>query len=142
MYVGIIGNRKLQCLPIVEMTFDKIPDSDKRIATYSAKWDLEYRERWGIKNRFARRIGKSALEEIQRAATEAYRALELRDYARIDIRLTRKQQPYVIEVNPNPYIAFGEDMANAAERAGMDYYQFIARIVREANSRYEREAES
>jgi D-alanine-D-alanine ligase len=137
LYVGVIGNRRLQVLPIVEMTFDKIPAPEKRIATHSAKWDLEYRNRWGIKNIFARRIGKKALEEINRAAEIAYRELELRDYARVDVRLTKDQKVYVLEVNPNPYISFGEDMANAAERVGMDYYEFIERIVDEAVARYE-----
>lgn len=137
LYVGVIGNRRPQLLPIIEITFDKVPAADRKIATYSAKWDLDYRRRWGIKNIFARRIGKRALEEIHSAAKQAYKALELRDYARLDFRLTRKQEVYLIEVNPNPYIAFGEDMANAAERAGLDYYQFIERIVREALARYE-----
>ncbi len=136
LYVGMIGNRELLTLPIIEMTFDRVDESERKIATYSAKWDLEYRERWGIKNIFARRIGKKALEEIRRAAKEAYTALELRDYGRIDLRLTKDQRVYVIEVNPNPYISFGEDMAKAAERAGMNYYDFIERIVREAMGRY------
>jgi D-alanine-D-alanine ligase len=136
LYVGVIGNHNPQVLPIVEMTFDKIPDPERRIATHSAKWDLEYRNRWGIKNIFARRIGKAALAEIHRATKTAYTALGLRDYGRIDIRLTRDQKVYVLEVNPNPYISFGEDMANAAERMGFDYYQFIEYIVREAVARY------
>lgn len=137
LYVGMIGNRKPQLLPIVEMTFDKMDDRSMRIATYNAKWDLAYRERWGIKNVFARRIGDAAMEEIERACRIAFEAHELRDYARIDLRLTSDQDVYVLEVNPNPYIAFGEDMANAAERLGLDYYAFIERIVKEALARYE-----
>jgi D-alanine-D-alanine ligase len=138
LYVGILGNHRLQVLPIVELAFDKIQEEEKKIATYSAKWDLDYRERWGIKNIFARRIGDSTKAEIMRVSKLAYRALGLRDYGRIDLRLTRDQQVYILEANPNPYIAYGEDMANAAERDGLDYYQFIERIVREALSRYER----
>lgn len=138
LYAGVIGNSRLEVLPIVEVVFGKIDDPSKRIATYSAKWDLEYRKRWGIKNMFARRIGKDALAEINRAAKLAYTALGLRDYGRVDFRLTKDQQVYVIEVNPNPYISFGEDMANSAERAGMDYHRFIERIVREAMRRYEK----
>lgn len=137
LYVGIIGNRRLQILPVIEITFEKMPNPEMKIATYSAKWDLEYRQRWGIRNIFARRIGERALEEIQHVAKLAYEALGIRDYGRIDIRLTRDQRVYVLEVNPNPYIAFGEDMANAAERAGLDYYAFIERIVDEAVARYE-----
>jgi D-alanine-D-alanine ligase len=76
------------------------------------------------------------MAEIHRAAEMSYRALGLRDYGRIDIRLTRDQTVHVIEVNPNPYISFGEDMANAAERMGLDYQEFIESIVREATARY------
>lgn len=137
LYVGMIGNRKPQMLPVVEMTFDKVEDRSMRIATYSAKWDLAYRERWGIKNVFARRIGDSAMKEIQRVCRIAFEAHGLCDYARIDLRLKSDQEIYVLEVNPNPYIAFGEDMANAAERLGLDYYAFIERIVKEAFARYE-----
>jgi D-alanine-D-alanine ligase-like ATP-grasp enzyme len=43
----------------------------------------------------------------------------------------------VVEVNANPFISFGHDTANAAEKAGMDYYAFIDRLVKEALSRYE-----
>ena len=67
----------------------------------------------------------------------AFRALKLRDYGRIDIRLTPDQEVYVLEVNPNPFISFGEDMANAAEKLGLDYYDFIERIAQEAVARYE-----
>ncbi len=137
LYVGLIGNRKLQQLPAVEMIFDKATDATMKIATHTAKWDLEYRERWGIKNVFARRISKEAQEEIDRICPIAFHALRLHDYGRVDIRLTADQEIYVLEVNPNPYISFGEDMANAAERIGLDYYAFIERIAEEALARYE-----
>ena len=138
LYIGMLGNADLITLPIVEMTFDKVDDPHLRIATHTAKWDLEYRERWGIKNIFARRISNAATEEIQSICPIAFHALRLRDYGRVDVRLTPKQEVYLLEVNPNPYISFGEDMANAAERMGLDYYDFIERIVEEAMARYER----
>jgi D-alanine-D-alanine ligase len=138
LYVGLIGNRSPQVLPYVEMTFDKVDDPSMRIATYSAKWDLDYRGRWGIKNVFARRIGEKTRDEIDRACHVAFSALGLRDYARFDFRLTKDQEIYLLEVNPNPYIAFGEDMANSAERIGLEYYEFIEHIVQEAVSRYEK----
>jgi len=62
----------------------------------------------------------------------ATEALELRDYARIDVRLGPGGEVWVLEVNCNPYISFGHDMSNAAEKSGMDYYEFIDRIVHEA----------
>jgi D-alanine-D-alanine ligase len=139
IYAGLLGNGDPMILPLVEVAFDKVTDPCLRVATYSAKWDLDYRERWGIKNVFARRISERARAEIERVCRIAFDALELRDYGRVDMRLTSDQEVYVLEVNPNPYIAFGEDMANSAERAGLDYNRFIERIVEEAAARYERQ---
>lgn len=136
-YVGVLGNRELRILPTIELTFDNIPQPERKIATYSAKWDLDYRKRWGIKNIFARPIARRTREEMHRTAVTAYRALELRDYGRIDMRVTRDQRVYVLEVNANPYISFGEDMANAAEKVGLDYYSFIETIVQEAIARHD-----
>ncbi|UCF40897.1 MAG: ATP-grasp domain-containing protein [Gemmatimonadota bacterium] len=139
LYVSVLGNgEKLQILPIIEMVFDKEKTrAEERIATKAAKWDVPYRERKGIKNVFARPLSQTARERIDEACRTAFRALWLRDYARVDVRLTPDDEPYVIEVNANPFISFGHDTANAAEKAGMDYYAFIERIVQEALARYE-----
>lgn len=137
LYVGLLGNDRLEVLPIVEMTFGRMPRSERRIATYKAKWDEEYRERKGIKNVFARRISDAALAKIRDTCVTAFHALWLQDYGRLDLRLTHDQEVYVLEVNPNPFISFGHDLANAAEKAGMKYYDFIQRIVDEAMARYE-----
>ena len=101
---------------------------------------MPYRERKGIRNVFARPIARAARERIAAICTTAYRALWLRDYARLDVRLTPDGQVSVIEANANPFISYGHDMANAAEKAGMDYPAFIQRIVDEAVKRYERAA--
>ena len=68
----------------------------------------------------------------------AYRALWLRDYARLDVRLTVEGEVWVIEANANPFISEGHDMANMARKAGMKYPDFIRRIIGEASARYER----
>lgn len=138
LYVSVLGNGAiLQTLPIVEMVFDKDRTTPhERIATKSAKWDVPYRERKGIRNVFARPIAQSALEQIDMICGAAFRALWLRDYARLDVRLTSDNQVWLIEANANPFISFGHDMANAAEKAGMDYYAFIERLVSIAMVRY------
>ena len=138
LYVGVVGNRDdLEILPIVELVFDKAGSRpEDRIATKAAKWDVPYRERKGIRNVFARPIATGAKAEIDAVCAAAFRALWLRDYGRLDIRLTPDNQAWVIEVNANPFISFGHDMANAAEKAGMDYYAFIERLVATAVERY------
>jgi D-alanine-D-alanine ligase len=137
LYVGVIGNGEtLEVLPVVEMVFDKEKNPpEERIATKHAKWHDGYRERRGIRNQFARPIAQSAREEIERLCRTAAQALHLRDYARFDLRLTDDQEVWLIEANANPYISWGHDMANAAEKRGLDYAAFINRIAQEASNR-------
>lgn len=142
LYVSILGNDdELTVLPIVELTFDKEKTKpEERIATKHAKWNDQYRERKGIKNVFARPLSTLARDRIEQTCRQAFRALLLRDYARLDIRLTADDEVFVIEANANPFISFGHDMANSAEKAGLDYYAFVNRIVDEALHRYDHRA--
>ncbi len=140
LYVSLIGNGDdLQVLPITEMVFDKRKTrAEERIATRSAKWDEDYRARRGIRNVFARPLAASTRERIESICRTAFRALWLRDYARLDVRLAPDGEVWFLEANANPFISYGHDMANAAEKAGMDYYEFVQRLVEVAVARYER----
>lgn len=140
LYVSMIGNdERLELLPVTELVFDKEKNPpEERFATQSAKWDEVYRQRKGIKNVFARPLSATAREEIERTCRIAFHVLWLRDYARIDIRLTESDEVWVLEANANPFISHGHEIANAAEKAGMPYPQFIQRIVDESMARYER----
>ena len=142
LYVSVVGNGEdLEILPLVELVFDKnLSQPHERIATKSAKWDLSYRKRRGIQNVFARPVAASAAAQIAEICRVAFRTLWLRDYARIDVRLTPDNEVWVIEVNANPFISFGHDTANAAEKKGMDYYAFVQRLVTVALERYDTDA--
>jgi D-alanine-D-alanine ligase len=135
LYAGLLGNQKLQVLPIVEMTFGEAETAEQRIATYKAKWDEEYRKRRRIKNVFAKGLSDEVTAKIGDLCTTAFHALWLHDYGRVDLRLTHDDEVYVLEVNPNPFLAFEHEMANAAEKAGLPYEDFIQRIVDEAMKR-------
>jgi D-alanine-D-alanine ligase len=139
LYVSLIGNdATLELLPITELVFDKEKNPpEERFATQSAKWDEMYRQRKGIRNVFARPISAQAREEIEKICRTAFHVLWLRDYARIDLRLTEEDELWVLEANANPFISHGHEIANAAEKAGMPYPDFIQRIVDESLARYE-----
>lgn len=139
LYVSVIGNGDaIDVLPITEMVFDKRRTRpEERIATQFAKWDEEYRARKGIRNVLARPLGRAARERIESICRTAFRALWLRDYARLDVRLAPDGEVWFLEANANPFISYGHDMANAAQKAGMDYYEFIQRLVDEAMARHE-----
>ena len=139
LYVSLIGNdATLELLPITELVFDKEKNPpEERFATQSAKWDEMYRQRKGIRNVFARPISAQAREEIEKICRTAFHVLWLRDYARIDLRLTDEDEVWVLEANANPFISHGHEIANAAEKAGMPYPDFIQRIVDESLARHE-----
>jgi D-alanine-D-alanine ligase len=131
LYVGLVGNDKLEMLPVVELHFGKVPKAERRIVTYKAKWDDEYRERHAIRSGFAR-LSEAVRAKLREVCDTAFHALWLQDYGRLDLRLTHDHEVYVLEANPNPFIAAGHELANAAEKAGMNYRAFIQRIVDEA----------
>ncbi len=139
LYASVVGNDEgLEILPLTELVFDKEKtEPEERIATQSAKWDIPYRARKGIRNVFARPVSGAARERIDQICRTACRALWLRDYGRIDLRLTEEGEIWVLEINANPFISQGHEIANAADKAGMPYVKFIQRIVDEALRRYE-----
>lgn len=137
LYATMVGNGdRVQILPIVELIFDREASKpEERISTQRAKWDLAYRQRHGIKTVFARRMSKAATARLTEVCRTAFRALWMRDYARLDVRLTPDGEIWFIEANANPYLSFGHNSAEAAHKAGMHYEAFIQRIIDEAMAR-------
>ena len=100
-----------------------------RFASYKVKWDEEYCYRWDIRNRFLPPLGKSAQQRLEVTCKDIYRCLHLNGYARIDLRLTAKNEIVFIEANPNPMLARDEDFAMSAKKAGLEYPKLIDRII-------------
>ena len=130
LYVSIMGNQRLTVFPIREMIFGEVPPNEPKIATYRAKWDEEYRKRWGLKNQFADGLDAALVAHIEETCKRIYRLLAIDGYARIDLRLTDANEVYFIEANPNPILAEDEDFAVSADKAGLPYPQLIDRIIR------------
>jgi D-alanine-D-alanine ligase len=130
-YVSVMGNLKLTVFPIRELVFGEVPPSEPKIATYKAKWDEEYRKRWGLQNQFPEGLEPALVAQIEETCKRIYRLLTIEGYARIDLRLTAANEMYFIEANPNPILAADEDFALAAGKAGLTYPQLIDRIIRQ-----------
>jgi D-alanine-D-alanine ligase len=107
-------------------------DDEPRIATYKAKWDDAYRRKWGIRNAFAGSLKNGLAENIQDTCKRAYRALNIRSYARFDLRVTAAGQVYVIEPNVNPNIARDDEVAQSADKVGISYPALIRMLVNQA----------
>lgn len=128
LYVGVIGNERLEAFPVWEMSFASMPDNRWKIATERVKWSTQYQKKHGIMTDRAT-LDAAALDRIQHIAKRAYRALDLSGYARIDLRMDDEGKPYVIEANPNPNLAYGEDFAESAEVSGVSYERLLERIM-------------
>jgi len=129
LYCGIVGNDRLLTFPVWELLFTRMGDRTHRIATEKVKWSPSYQKKVGITTDQAKNLPEGAAERIQHLAKRVYRVLHLSGYARIDIRMDEQGRVYVLEANPNPQLAYGEDFAESAERAGIMYPQLIQRIL-------------
>jgi D-alanine-D-alanine ligase len=129
LYCGVLGNQRLQVFPAWEMTFAKMPESQHRIATSRVKWNTKYQARMGIATAEATELAPGVADRIQHISRRVYQVLELSGYARVDMRLDADGRLFVLEANPNPQIAIGEDFAESAKVAGVDYPALIQRIL-------------
>jgi D-alanine-D-alanine ligase len=129
LYVGVMGNRRLLTLPVWELDLTGLPNGSPHIATERLKSASAYRERHGVTSGAARDLSPEMVERIHGICRRVYRILQLSGYARIDLRLDEKGNVHVLEANPNPELAHGEDFAESAKTAGIDYGPLLQRIV-------------
>ncbi len=132
LYVTAMGHKQVTLFPPREMIFKNMSQEQPRIATYKAKWDDNYRKRWGIDSVPAKGLDVGALKSINDLCRRAYRALDARSYLRFDLRLTKEGEAYIIEPNANPCIAKIDEMAQSAHLAGVSYEELIQRVVEQA----------
>jgi D-alanine-D-alanine ligase len=139
-YAGVLGNANAKALPLIELDFSRLPAGTPRIASWEAKWGDDGagggREFAGTRSVLANDLEPERVLEIQRVAVEAFHALRLRDYARIDLRMTEAGEVFVIEVNPNCYLERESEFATAATADGLSYESLIGRILDLALARY------
>ncbi len=129
LYVGILGNQAIQSLTVWELFFTNMPPEARRIATDRVKWSAKYRKKYGIDSGPAKDLSDAHAAKLQHTCKRAYRALELSGYARIDLRLDEAGNAWVLEANPNPQIAKGEDFAASAEKTAIGYQALLQRII-------------
>ncbi|OQW96794.1 MAG: hypothetical protein BWK77_03605 [Verrucomicrobia bacterium A1] len=134
IYVALLGNERLQVLPPRELIFGPREDGGPTIATARVKFDDAYRKKWGIEYRHAE-IEPALEKQIARISKRVFRLLAMRDYGRIDLRITPDNEVAFIEANPNPALGVEDDVAESAYRAGLTYPQLIERIVQQAARR-------
>ena len=130
LYVGMLGNTRVQVLPIWELLFENLPPGALPIATAAVKHNADYQRRRGIYQQRAEDLSPAMRQHVIRTTRRIARILDLDGYARIDYRLSPDGKLYFLEANPNPDIASSEEFASASEEAGMSYSDLMQRILR------------
>ena len=134
-YVGVLGNRDPVAFPAIEMDFSGMPKDAPHILDGKAKWEENSPEYKGSEAVLPE-LDDKLQAQLQKVALGAYRALRVRDYGRIDMRLAATGEIYVIEVNASCYLEQTGEFVRAAVAAGLDYPTLIDRIVQEALQRH------
>ncbi|MHB8766965.1 MAG: D-alanine--D-alanine ligase family protein [Deferrisomatales bacterium] len=128
--VAVVGDpRRARVLPVAEIAFEGYAEGEPRLVTHDAKWREGSADDRRTVPRCPAEIGENLRARLETAAVASYRALECRDYARLDLRLDGRGNPQVLEVNPNPDISRGAGLARAVEAGGEGYPSFLAQVV-------------
>lgn len=127
--VAILGNDPPLVLPISEIDFSRLPIGFPKIVTYDAKWMDGTAEYEGTNGICPAPLSVEVEREIKDVALRAFKLMGCRDYARVDIRLSKKMKPYVLEVNPNPDLSDDAGYNRSAKTYGLSYAEVIGKIV-------------
>jgi D-alanine-D-alanine ligase len=137
IYAAILGSYdSAHALPLVELDLSKLPKGMPRIASQDVKFDKDTEAYKLTKSVIVEDLDEETETKLTEIAVRAYRAVKLRDYGRIDMRVTSKGEVYVIEANPNPWLSSGQEFAMAAKKSGLSYTQMIGEIVDLAMARH------
>jgi D-alanine-D-alanine ligase len=134
LYVSVLGNRRRVVFPPREIFFEHVPDDEPKFATSHAKWNDAYRKKWGITNGPAAELPEAMQKDLRKLARNLCEWLRIRGFGRIDIRLSPRNEMFVIEANPNPSLAAEDDFAQSANADGMTYDALIQEILNAALS--------
>jgi D-alanine-D-alanine ligase len=130
--VALIGHPTPRVLPLSEIDFAALPPDVPRIVSYDAKWTTGSVDDLGTVPVLHPQLPNAVAARVRRAAADAFRAVGVRDYGRVDVRLAASGIPYVVDVNPNCDLSSGAGMARAAAAVGIDYGALVGLLVRYA----------
>ncbi|MER9708576.1 ATP-grasp domain-containing protein [Mesorhizobium sp. M0204] len=125
--VALLGNGELEVLPSVEIDLDE---------TGLVTWEAKYLVAASRPQICPAQIGGSLATLLQEISVASFRACECRDYARVDLRIDRSGQPFVLEINSMPGLSVNSPYITAAMTAGHSYSSIVNRILDVAHTRY------
>jgi len=129
IYVGILGNQQPEVLPLIELDLSRLPANMPKVAGTEVKWEKDSEAYKVTKSAPVDDLDEEIVEKLNSTALADYRALRLRDYGRIDMRLNEKGDVYVIEANPNPWLSSSSEFYMSVKKSGRTYTEMVGEIV-------------
>lgn len=118
-------NGELTVLPLAEIDFSAFPANKPRIVDYRAKWIEDSFEYKNTPRSIPADVDRKTARRIRDTALAAWKCLGCRDFARIDMRLSNADKPFVMEVNPNPDISPEAGFTAALQAGGLSFTDFV-----------------
>jgi D-alanine-D-alanine ligase len=134
VYVPLLGNTPRRALPLTEIHYGKAFENRPKVLTYKAKWDSASPECLDSAAKPAQ-LTPALERRCVETAMAAWTALECRDYGRVDLRVDRDGQPFVIDINPNCDLHPHSGFAKAAAAAGIGYPELAWHLIELAQER-------
>jgi len=127
--VSLFGYPAADTMPIAEIDFSDFPADVHRIVGYRAKWDVSSPEYQNSVRTFPGDLPSSLGGSLEKIARECFHIFMLRDYARVDVRTDRRNNPYVLEINANPCISPDAGFVASLAHAGITYTEMVRRFL-------------
>lgn len=126
--VGIIGNEKIEILPIIEIR------TKKGFYDYHAKYTPG--ESFHI---IPPQLPKNVIKKIEKIAQKTYRVLKCSGFARMEIMLDKKNNPFVLDVNTIPGLTGVSLLPDAAKAKGISFEQLCEIILKLGIEKWKKE---
>jgi len=128
--VAVVGNEPPEVMPIVQIKIDGRLNLNDKFYTFARIRSNR------LKYICPAHIKKDLAQKISELALKTYQSVECRDFGRIDFRVDKEGNPYVLEINPLPSLSRGDVFMVVAKEIGISYAKMIGKILDSALKRY------
>lgn len=128
--VSLLGWPRPRVMPLAEIDFSGFPDGLHRIVSYRAKWDEDSFEYQHTRRCFPDNLPDPLQRTMRRVARDCFQLFDLRDYARVDLRLDSLGRVNILEINANPCLSPDAGFAAAVAQSTMGYTEMVGELLR------------
>lgn len=132
-YISIIGSQDddLKVLPLARRSFHNMSKKRWKIFTEGSKNSKI------IIQSPVKKMSQKLEALITEICLDTYKVMQCHDYGSVEIRVDRDDNPYVLEINPNPILRTGAPIVKSGKLVGFSYADLLEEIIRLAIKRYQ-----